>query len=182
MSKPIELPHPESRYWELAVDDEVSLRQLDVNDADALFQITDGNRDYLSKWLPWVENTTSATDSKLFIETMLLRRLNGEEYGYGIEYDGALVGHISLMHVKDSQDPEIGYWVSSAASGRGVTTKAAARMSQFGCETLGLKKIIIRAKPDNIGSNTVAEKIGYTHVDTIPSDEGEPYNIWQLTA
>jgi RimJ/RimL family protein N-acetyltransferase len=63
-----------------------------------------------------------------------------------------------------------------------VTTKAAARLSQFGCETLGLEKIIIRANPDNTASNRVAEKIGYTHVDTMASKDGELFNIWQLTA
>lgn len=180
MTESSETVLPSLPYRELIVDDSVKLTQLDLSQAERLFELTEQDRSYLSQWLPWPEHTRSTEDSREFIETMLAKRITGEEYGYGIELEGKLVGHISLMHLKDDYDAEIGYWLASSAAGKGVTTKAAARLSQFGFEALGLEKIIIRANPDNIGSNKVAEKIGYSCVSQVVH-EAELLNVWEMT-
>jgi ribosomal-protein-serine acetyltransferase len=167
-------------YKELIVEQDLVLKQLEINQAEKLFELTEQNRAYLSQWLPWPEHTQSTSDSREFIETMIAKRTSGEEYGYGIELEGKLVGHISLMHLKDDHDAEIGYWLAASASGKGVTTKAAAYLSRFGFETLGLERIVIRANPDNIGSNKVAEKIGYSCVGQVVH-EAELLNVWEMT-
>lgn len=84
------------------------------------------------------------------------------------------------MHVKDDHVAEIGYWITSNAAGKGITTRAAARLSRFGFETLGLERVIIRADPGNIGSNKVAENIGYKFVGKV-LDEDTLLNVWEMT-
>jgi len=166
-------------YPALEIELGLRLKQLELAQSDHLFELTEQNRDYLSKWLPWPERTHSSDDSRAFIESIALKRKNGEEYGFGIEVDGNLVGHISLMHLKGEKEPEIGYWIALNCAGKGVTTKSVIALTQFGFETLGLKNIIIRAHPDNIGSNKVAEKAGYKYGYQTTDDDGL-LNVWEL--
>lgn len=168
----------DSTYTEIEIDSNLRLKQLDISQADVLFALTVKDREYLSKWLPWPKHTHSSEDSKAFIESVIQKRKNGEEYGFGIEQDGNLVGHISLMHLKDEKEPEIGYWIASNSTGQGIVTKVATALTQFGINMLGLKKIIIRAHPNNIGSNKVAEKSSYKF-SYQGKDEDGPLNIWE---
>jgi ribosomal-protein-serine acetyltransferase len=181
MPKTNETLKEDTTYPEIDIDSDLRLKQLEVAQANHLFELTEQNREYLSKFLPWPKHTNSSEDSKAFIESVIQKRKNGEEYGFGIELDGNLVGHISLMHLKDDKEPEIGYWIESKSAGKGVITKSLIALTQFGFDTLKLRKIIIRAHPDNIGSNKVAEKAGYKYSHQ-GEDEDGPLNIWELTA
>jgi ribosomal-protein-serine acetyltransferase len=168
------------KYEEIIVDDTLTLRALSVDQADEVFAIVDSNRDYLGRWLPWVQHTHTSQDSRQFIESTLQKREDGSEYGFGIIVDERAVGHISLMHITDDQEPEIGYWIAEEYSGRGLVTKAAQAVTDLGFKTLGLEKIIIRAEPENIGSNVVAEKLGYEFVDQrIHERDAVLVNVWE---
>lgn len=175
----------ERRYESLStksirINESLTLEQLKIQDADRLFDLTEDNREYLSKFLPWPEFTKAVSDSRDFIELMLKRRGNNEEYGYGIKYDESIVGHISLMHLNDSQSPEIGYWIAKEYSGKGITTLAARALTDFGINELGLDTIIIRADPNNIASNKIAEKIGYIFEGQVEDETYKKLNIWRL--
>jgi ribosomal-protein-serine acetyltransferase len=166
-------------YGELPVDGDMSLRQLDSSEADILYTLVDQNRDYLRHWLPWVDHNKTPADSETFINETIRKRQEGSEYGYAIIFDGKPVGHISLMHVTDGKDPEIGYWISSEVAGKGITTRAAGALTDFGFHTLGLDKIVIKAEPDNIASNKVAEKLNYELEGVAISEHTDrPVNVW----
>ncbi|HVV25968.1 MAG TPA: GNAT family N-acetyltransferase [Candidatus Saccharimonadales bacterium] len=169
-----ELPHETIR-----VNDALSLRQLRPSEAEYIFSLVDANREYLRKWLPWADGTQSPQDSKNFIEEMIKRRQAGSEYGYAIVLDGSPIGHMSLMHLDDDQEPEIGYWISSNLSGRGITTAAADALTKFGFGTLGLSKIVIKADQKNIASNKVAQKLGYKIERTeLSKYTNQTANVW----
>jgi len=86
---------------------------------------------------------------------------------------------MSLMHLTDGGQPEIGYWVASEMAGQGIATKAAGALTAFGFEVLGLQRIIIKAQPDNLASNKVAQKLGYTLDETVFDEEAnQTTNIW----
>ncbi|WP_309545195.1 hypothetical protein [Halobacillus trueperi] len=51
------------------VDRELSLKLAGPEDADALFQLTEGSREYLREWLPWLDFTKTVEDTKSFIES-----------------------------------------------------------------------------------------------------------------
>lgn len=167
-------------YERIVIDDELELLALDVDSAEALFEATNSSREYLAKYLPWVNDTTTVEDSRAFIESVQEKRANGEEYGFGIILNGQVVGHISLMHVKrkDGKFPEIGYWITESAAGKGVTTKAARAVTQLGLEDLRLDLILIRADDSNGASNWIAKSLGY-YKDEVRADEGGAYiNHW----
>jgi len=170
-----ELPHSE-----IKVDEQLTLRQLHLDEAEQLFKLIDKDRDYLKKWLPWVDSTESPKDSEQFISDNIQKSQDGTEYGYGIVVDGELTGHISLMHINDGSDPEIGCWIASSMSGQGISTKAGRALTEFGFNTLGLGKIIIKADPKNIGSNKIAEKLGYKLIRQEHDDRIGNANVYSL--
>lgn len=175
MSEEVEVGLP---YERIPINQEVSLRQLQPNEADDLFALVDSNRKYLAKWLPWVDQTKSARDSQHFITEILRKRREGSEFGYAIILNDKPAGHISLMHLSDGKDPEIGYWITAEASGRGITSQATEAITEFGFKTLGLPKIVIKAQPSNAASNKIAEKLGYALEDTSYNEAGNPVNVW----
>lgn len=162
----------------IKVDEDLELRALSEADANRLFQLTDENRAYLAKYLPWVDKTTSTDDSLSFIKATKEKRTLGQEYGFGIIVNGEIMGHISLMHITDGQIPEIGYWIAESVSGRGTTKKAAKAVTEFGFNTLNLGKILIRAREDNVASNKIAESLGYAFDGLHDGDDGLPHNHW----
>jgi ribosomal-protein-serine acetyltransferase len=173
-----EIINPVLPYTEIEVEPGLRLKQLEVSQAERVFNLIDQNREYLGKWLPFPDKTHEVNDSKSFIESMLNDRANNQQYGYGIEFEGEIVGHTSLMHLKDDKDPEIGYWIAQSASGKGITTKAVKALTAFGVNSLGLEHIIIRARPENIGSNKVAEKAGYEFIGQTDDEVQGLLNVW----
>jgi ribosomal-protein-serine acetyltransferase len=172
-----EQQHKAPPYEIIKIDDELELRALCVEDAGRLFDLTDTNREYLAQYLPWVDSTKSTEDSVAFIKQTKEKRLNGEGYGFGIILEGNIVGHMGLMHLKDDKTPEIGYWVAESVSRRGITTRAAQALTEFCFDELNLEKVLIRAREDNVGSNRIAESLGYSF-SGVHMEEGGSYNHW----
>ena len=154
----------ELRYSEIKVDNQITLRQLMLDEADQLYRLVDNNREYLKEWLPWVEGTQGSEDSKKFISETLEKREDGNEYGYGIFVDGKLEGHTSLMHIRDGGEPEIGCWIDETMSGQGISTKVGQALTEFGFNILGFERMIIKADPENRKSISIAKKLGYKEI------------------
>lgn len=46
------------------IDDELSLKLIELNDAAKVFELTNQSRGYLREWLPWLDSTTMIEDTK----------------------------------------------------------------------------------------------------------------------
>lgn len=169
-----EIDVPPIRHETLPIEDGLHMQALGQCHAPTLLGLIDENRDYLVEFLPWFNKTKTVADARGFIEVTALQREWGNIYGYGIFARDQLVGHTAIMNI-GMPDPirptEIGYWVSKELSGNGIITKAAGALTRFGLETLQQRRILIRAEPDNGGSNRVAAKLGYEFEAQIPDPE-----------
>lgn len=164
----------------LEVDEHLTLRQLRADEAEELFNLTKKNYKYLEPWMPWLSKINKVEDSKNFIQAIVEKREKDIRYGYGIIYEGKVAGHMSIMHINDEKFPEVGYWLDHDLNGRGITTKAVKKLTEFGVKTLGLNKILIKAKPKNTASNRVAEKCGYKLIETKDYPGRGPMNVWAI--
>lgn len=164
----------------LEIDTDIRLIQLHEADAYRLFELTDKNRSYLGKFLPWVSHVKTVDDSCNHILETMENRTKGITYTYGIEYQGDIVGDISLRNITDNTKTEIGYWISEEFAGRGITTRAVKSMTNFGLQTLKLSQIFIRADPNNLPSNKVAENAGYTFIGNVKDDKYDTLNVWRV--
>ncbi|MFP3472478.1 hypothetical protein R0J90_20705, partial [Micrococcus sp. SIMBA_144] len=49
------------------LNEDLYLRMYTINDAEALYNLIDGSRDHLKKWLAWVDYNTDVEASRDFI-------------------------------------------------------------------------------------------------------------------
>ena len=77
---------------------------------------------------------------------------------------GDFIGNIELMNLTDSEG-ELGIAVTADKQNKGFGTQAVAAMVAYGFERLGLKRICLKANPENIRALHVYEKCGFCEID-----------------
>ena len=124
--------------------------------------------------MPWATYSYSKKDILKHLADSARWRKEGSAYGFGI-FDlksKALCGMIALRIIdKTSQLGEIGYWVRTDSTGKGIATEASAILLCFGFQDLNLHSIRLRAATDNVASNRVAEKLGFVREGTHRQEE-----------
>src|SRR5574344_859112 len=98
---------------ELIVDNKIKLRQLIQEDAADIFAAINSQREYLGKWLPFVEQTKSVFDTQSFVDSIIDLPKDKMEYTFTIRIDGSLAGLIGFKSTdRANRKTEIGYWLS----------------------------------------------------------------------
>jgi RimJ/RimL family protein N-acetyltransferase len=146
-------------------DGTVALRPWSADDTDAIvLRINDPEIGAYLDLIPQPYTTADALDW-LAISAQGWR--DGTSGTFGIHTDGldGAVGGVGVRFLSGLEEgsAEIGYWVAAEARGRGVATAAtrlAARWSFDSVPELG--RLQLRADVENVASNRVAEKAGFT--------------------
>ena len=141
-----------------------SLRLFEESDADALFALTDRNREYLQEWLPWVPATRSAQSSLEFIRLTRRQVADNDGLALAIVRDGAVVG-VAGYHRVDwaNRSTTLGYWLAAAEQGRGTMTEAVRALVDHAFGPWALERVEILAAVDNARSRAVPERLGFQH-------------------
>jgi len=147
------------------VDGSVSLHPWSAGDADALVRRI--NDPQIAAYLDLVPHPYAPSDAHDWFAMTAEGWRSGSNATFGIHIDAidGVAGGIGVRFLADLDDgcAEIGYWVAAEARGRGVATaatRAAARWA-FGAVP-ELARIQLRADVENVASNRVAEKAGFT--------------------
>jgi ribosomal-protein-serine acetyltransferase len=144
------------------IDSTVALRVLREDDAAELFALTDKNRAYLRRWLPWVDLVTSEEDSRSFLTTVTAQREEGRGPTFGILREGALAGVVGYLPLdRVNRIGEIGYWLAPQLQGRGIMTQSCRFVVRYGFLTLDLNRIQIAAGTENVESRAIPERLGF---------------------
>lgn len=145
------------------IDTDLELRLLEERHADTLFALVDENREYLRRWLPWVDANTSVEDSKAFIRSLLEKFARNGGIAVGIWYGGRLVGVIGFQTLDwTNRKVEIGYWLAEAFQGRRIMTRACRAMVDYAFRELELNRVEIRCAVENRRSRAIPERLGFT--------------------
>jgi ribosomal-protein-serine acetyltransferase len=145
------------------IDSVTALRVLREDDAEELFALTDANRAFLRRWLPWVDLVTCEEDSRSFLESVTAQREKGRGPTFGIVYEGALSGVVGYVPIDTvNRVGEIGYWLAEPVQGRGVMTQCCRFVVRYGFLTLDLNRIQIAAGTENYESRAIPERLGFT--------------------
>jgi ribosomal-protein-serine acetyltransferase len=144
------------------IDDVTALRILREADAAELYALTDANRAYLRRWLPWVDLVTSEDDSRSFLATVTAQHKEGRGPTFGILLAGALVGVVGYLPIdRVNRCGEIGYWLAEREQRRGIMTASCRFAVRYGFLTLDLNRIQIAAGTTNAASRAVPERLGF---------------------
>jgi RimJ/RimL family protein N-acetyltransferase len=115
--------------------------------------------------MPWAHLDYSLEESKKWIELCARTWAKGKEYNFAIldAKNGSLLGGCGLNQVRRrARFANLGYWVRSKGTRKGIATAAALLVARFGFNELGLTRIEVGAATSNVASQRVAEKIGAT--------------------
>jgi RimJ/RimL family protein N-acetyltransferase len=139
------------------------LRLFRVDDVEPMYEAVRESLAELNRWLPWCHAGYSLEESAAWIESREAAWVNGEEYSFVVAdpANGRLLGGCGLNQFDHQRRRcNLGYWIRSSETGRGLATSAARLLAQFGFEELKLQRIEIVAALGNRASQRVAEKAG----------------------
>lgn len=147
----------------LNIDGHLSIRETMPDDAQAIFELIDADRERLGRWLAWIGMVQSADDERKSIEEYRLKWARMEEFMGAVLVDGDIVGSIGLAACNRSAKwAEIGYWISQPYEGRGIVTRCVRAMEALCFEQLGCGRVQITNDANNHRSRAVPERLGYT--------------------
>jgi ribosomal-protein-alanine N-acetyltransferase len=147
-------------------DSGIVLRGLRMRDARALDYELKLNRTWLRTWEATNPNGfTFGGDPKSLIRTLLAQARDSAGIPLIIELDGELVGqlNVSALVFGSLSSAQIGYWVAERAAGRNVTPTAVAMATDYCFSALGLHRMEICIRPENVASLRVVEKLGFRY-------------------
>lgn len=141
----------------------ILLRPHEARDLEPLFEAVRESIAEISPWLPWCHAGFSKDELAGFIEISRNGWADRSQYQFAIlDAEANLVlGGISLNHIaKPNRLANMGYWVRTSATKRGVAREAVKLVAAYGFRELGLTRIEIAAIPQNVASCRVAERAG----------------------
>lgn len=147
---------------EITVSNRIILREIELADSINIFQTIDSQREYLGKWLPFVEFTQSVDFSKSFIQSILDTPFENREHTFVILYDGGFAGLIGFRGTdRSNKKTEIGYWLSESFQHNGIITDSVPALMKFAFEELDVNRIQIRCGVGNTPSRKIPIRLGF---------------------
>ena len=133
------------------------LRQFTPEDLDDLYRIYSDPE--IMKYLTGVR-TREATE--IAIHTMLKR---WEENNFGMwalvhKIDRKMIGRCGLNFVEKTAEVQLGYALDKVYWHQGLATEASLGSLNYGFQILNLERIVAIARPENIASQRVIQKVG----------------------
>ena len=133
-------------------------------DAALLKDAIDNSLRELQMWVPWAMHEPSSVESiATRLGAMHERFVAGHDWAYGLfEADESKVIGGAGLHPRGSTEHlEIGYWIRTDASGRGLATEAAAALCWAGFAHTSVERLEIHCDIENARSAGVARRLGF---------------------
>jgi len=138
----------------------LTLRYAQPADAASLFEISSDVE--TTRYMSWGPHKYVAQTER-FIAGVPGQRERGEELGFLVTRDGALLGHIALMEPRPrDRSAVIGTWLHRDYWGTGVNTEAKAIMAALAFRKMGMERLSVYAAVTNERSRAALSKVGFT--------------------
>ncbi|MCX6152091.1 MAG: GNAT family protein [Ignavibacteriales bacterium] len=144
-------------------DTDIMISRYYLEDVDRLYEAVRESVDEVSIWLPWCHPNYSKQEAVDYINFQMDAWDYGNEFSFKIldRKNGKLIGGVGLnQFIKEHKTVNLGYWIRSGYTGKGIATTAAILCAKFGFDEIGINRIEIIAAVENFASIKVAEKTG----------------------
>lgn len=140
----------------------VSIRPYRADDAPHLYAAARESVGDVFPWLPWCHPRYSLDEAAEWARSREELARQGLEYHFVIEGErGAFLGACGINQInRIHRLGNVGYWVRSSETGRGVAASAVALAARFALESTDLIRLEIVCAVGNHRSQRVAEKAG----------------------
>lgn len=147
----------------LVVDSRIKLDEIRYSHSFQVFQAIDQNREFLSPWLPFVQQTETQEDTESFIRAVLSEPADKRDDVFVIWFDNSFAGLIGLKD-KDfvNRKLEIGYWLVESMTGKGIVTKSVRALMEFLFSAMKMNRIQIKCGVGNTPSSAIPKRLGFS--------------------
>jgi len=167
---------------------QVSLRRWRRDDVAALLAAVIESQQDLRPWMPWADRYDRDSAAG-YLRQCEAQWASGSAFAYAIIVSGQIAGSAGLHNRVGDGGLEIGYWVHSDWTGRGIATDATAALTDAALAMPGIVRVEIHHDAANAASGRIPAKLGYTRLgeraarDLWPPAPGETGTdvVWQLT-
>ena len=146
-------------------DGVITLRPYRVSDIGSVYKAIRESIPELSVWMSWCHPDYSIEETKTWIESQPDKCKKGTEYNFAISSNSEplYLGGCGLNVIdRDCGVANLGYWVRTSQTNRGIATSATLLLTQFAFNELKLNRVELTVAVDNQASLRVAEKAGAT--------------------
>ena len=140
-----------------------------MNDAPFAWQAARESLAELQLWMPWAHADYSIEETKSWLTTQVQAFQQGTNFEFAItSATGEYLGGCGLNQIDAlNQRANLGYWVRSSATGKGVATTAVQLLRNWGFAHTELVRLEVLIAVSNTASRRVAEKSGAEYEGTM---------------
>lgn len=142
----------------------LTLRMLEVTDAEVIQDLLARNKEHMIPWVPWaIHEPEPVEEKKQKIRTWKGEFFMDQKYVYGAfnTESGVLIGLVFLFTRQGKDILEIGYIIDHLASGKGYATECSYALTKLGFQHIAVQKMMIICSGRNEASARIPEKLGY---------------------
>jgi ribosomal-protein-serine acetyltransferase len=143
----------------------LELRPFRRRDIGAIDEAVTASLPELARWLPWANADYTRAVSQQFLRDSVAAWAESRAFDFAIRRPSEPNRHLGNVSIWYTSKPnlvgEIGYWVRSDESGRGICTEATAHVLAIAFQELRLHRVTMRIAVGNRASERVAEKLGF---------------------
>jgi RimJ/RimL family protein N-acetyltransferase len=143
-------------------EEDVRIRPYGIEDAEDLWTAVRESVSELTPWMPWCHPEYSIDESRRWVEEQSLAFRARKEFQFVItQADGHFLGACGLNDLDAAnRRANLGYWVRSRETGRGVASSAVRILRDWAFAETDLIRLEIVVAVGNLASRRVAEKVG----------------------
>jgi ribosomal-protein-serine acetyltransferase len=149
----------------IEVPGHVTIRAYQREDIASLFTAARESIADIYPWMEWCHPDYSIEESAAWVMSRDEVRNSGIDFSFAIcdGVTGTFLGGVGLNQLNRlHRFANLGYWVRTSCTGRGIAAAATVLAARFGFDELGLTRVEIVASVRNRRSQRVAEKAGAT--------------------
>lgn len=115
------------------IDNNIKLSLSIPQCVEELFELTDKNRGFLQRWLPWLDGIQQPLNTKKFLKTQLLKWQQGSALHVTIFAQDRIAGVVGYNQIdRVNHIGHLGYWLGEEYNGKGIMTKSVQELIEVG--------------------------------------------------
>ncbi|MEA3078571.1 MAG: hypothetical protein QOF60_3479 [Actinomycetota bacterium] len=160
------------------------LRRPDPIDAVAITEAIADSLDELRPWMPWAAEPPDIDQQAVRLAVIGEAFDAGGDAAYTVFLDDVVVGTVGIHDRVEPDAREVGYWLRTGWTGRGLMTRAVAALVRAAFDA-GVERIEIHCDEANRRSAAIPRRLGFTHVATVEEPRSAPADtnrtmVWEL--
>jgi len=142
-----------------------TIRPIRLRDARPLERELVDNRGWLREWEATNPRGPISFDTRASIRALQANARSGQGLPFAIEVDDQFAGQLNVSGIAygSTSSASIGYWIAERFAGAGATPASVALATDYCFQQLGLHRMEICIRPENVKSLRVVEKLGFRY-------------------